>query len=46
MGQSLAPLELVVSDGDICVAGVQLVEEGSPLDIDPDDTMDIMIHPD
>jgi nitrite reductase/ring-hydroxylating ferredoxin subunit len=45
-GQGLAPLELVVSDGDICIAGVQLVEEGSPQDIDPDDTMDIMIHPD
>jgi nitrite reductase/ring-hydroxylating ferredoxin subunit len=45
-GQGLAPLQLITVDGDICVSGVRLVEEGGMLDIDPDDTMDIMIHPD
>jgi nitrite reductase/ring-hydroxylating ferredoxin subunit len=45
-GQSLAPVDLVVADGDICVAGVHLVEDGGIGDIDPDDTMDVMIHAD
>lgn len=45
-GQVLAPIRLIVDDGDVCIAGVHLVEEGSEEDIDPDDTMEIMIHPD
>jgi nitrite reductase/ring-hydroxylating ferredoxin subunit len=45
-GQGLAPLQLFVDDGDVCVSGERLVEEGSVQDIDPEDTMDIMIHPD
>ena len=45
-GQGLTPLQLIVDDGDVCVTGVHLVEQGSEQDIDPDDTMEIMIHPD
>lgn len=35
-----------VYDGDICVTGMRLVDDGSQQDIDPDDAVDIMIHPD
>lgn len=45
-GQGLTPLELIVDDGDICVAGAHLVEAGSEQDVDPDETMEIMIQPD
>lgn len=45
---SLQPISLAVIQGDVCLCGVQLVEDdGIP---DPfeelDDTMEIMIHPD
>lgn len=47
-GKSLEPLALAIVDGDVCVCGINLVEDdGFP---DPfaelDDTMEIMIHPD
>lgn len=45
-GQNLAPLHLVIDDGDICIAGVTLVEQNGEHDIDPDETMEIMVHPD
>lgn len=45
-GLRLAPIRLVIDDGDVCIAGVRVVEDGSQQDLDPDDTMDIMIHPD
>lgn len=45
-GQILAPLQLVIDDGDICIAGVTLVEQGGEQDIDQDETMEIMIHSD
>ncbi|QBR71992.1 (2Fe-2S)-binding protein [Beijerinckiaceae bacterium] len=45
---SLQPISLAVVQGDVCLSGVELVEDdGEP---DPfeelDDTMEIMIHPD
>jgi nitrite reductase/ring-hydroxylating ferredoxin subunit len=42
-GEGLEPVKVVEVDGDICVTGVALVEDEEP---DPDDTMEIMIHPD
>lgn len=47
-GKSLEPLALTVIDGEVCLCGIELVEDnGIP---DPfeehDDTMEIMIHPD
>jgi nitrite reductase/ring-hydroxylating ferredoxin subunit len=42
-GEGLEPIKLVLLDGDVCVAGVALVEDDSP---DEDETMEIMIHPD
>lgn len=47
-GKSLEPVALAVIDGEICLCGVRLEEEDrhwDPLD-DPDDTMEVMIHPD
>jgi len=35
-GQGLEPVKLVLLDGDVCVAGVRLVEDDSP---DEDETM-------
>jgi nitrite reductase/ring-hydroxylating ferredoxin subunit len=46
--QSLEPLALAVVDGDVCLSGIALVEDDAmpnPFD-EPDDTMEIMIHPD
>ena len=45
-GHGLLPLQLVIDDGDVCVTGVRLVEQGSEQDVDPDDTMEVMIHSD
>jgi hypothetical protein len=42
-GDGLEPVKVVEVDGDICVTGVALVDDEEP---DPDDTMEIMIHPD
>lgn len=47
-GKSLEPLALAVIGGEVCLCGVSLVEDDrhpNPFD-DPDDTMEIMIHPD
>ena len=47
-GKSLEPVPVVVVDGEVCLCGVSLVEDhGFPGAFDdPDDTMEIMIHPD
>jgi nitrite reductase/ring-hydroxylating ferredoxin subunit len=47
-GASLEPVTLAVLDGDLCVCGVELVEDdGLPNPfVELDDTMEIMIHPD
>lgn len=46
-GDSLQPIALAVIDGEVCLCGVSLVEDDSfpGDDDDPDETMDIMIHP-
>ena len=47
-GQSLEPVALAVIGGDVCLCGVNLVEDSrfpDPFE-DADETMDIMIHPD
>jgi nitrite reductase/ring-hydroxylating ferredoxin subunit len=48
--RSLEAVPLLVSDGEVCVYGIDLVEEDRHrdpfLDFDPDETMEIMIHPD
>jgi nitrite reductase/ring-hydroxylating ferredoxin subunit len=47
-GKSLEPLALTVIDGEVCLCGIALVEDSDapdPFD-EPDDTMEIMIHPD
>ena len=45
-GQSLKPIELVVDDGDVCVAGVKLAEEDG-LDLpEPDAMPDVTITAD
>lgn len=45
-GQSLTPIELVIDDGDICLRGIELVEEDG-LDIaDADEMPEIMITSD
>ncbi len=45
---SLAPVAVTVVQGDVCICGVQLVEDdGLPNPFEElDDTMEIMIHPD
>ena len=47
-GKSLQPVALAVIDGEVCLCGVNLVEDdGHPNPFDDfDDTMEIMIHPD
>jgi nitrite reductase/ring-hydroxylating ferredoxin subunit len=48
-GKSLEPIALAVIDGDVCLCGVELVEDSgypNPFEDEPDDTMEIMIHPD
>lgn len=47
-GESLQPIALAVIDGEICLCGVELVEDtGFPDAFDDlDDTMEVMIHPD
>jgi hypothetical protein len=41
--QSLEPVALAVIDGEVCVCGIELEEDG-PLDwFDEDETMEIMI---
>jgi len=47
-GKSLEPIALAVVDGDVCLCGVALVEDSGFPDpfAEPDDTMEIMIHPD
>lgn len=47
-GGSLEPIALVVVGRDVCLCGVQLVEDDgfSGMHDDSDETMDIMIHPD
>lgn len=46
-GKSLEPVALAVIDGEICLCGVRLVEDDQPDPFDdPDDTMEVMIHPD
>lgn len=48
-GAHLTPLALTVIGGDVCLCGVELAEADTmpdPFsDPDPDDTMEIMIHP-
>ena len=47
-GESLQPVALAVIDGEICLCGMELVEDTGfpdPFD-DLDDTMEVMIHPD
>lgn len=47
--ECLEAVPLVISDGELCVHGIDLVEEDrypDPFkDADPDETMEIMIHP-
>ena len=43
-GQGLESVKVLVVDGDLCVAGVRLVDDDDT--VDPDETMEIMIHPD
>ena len=47
-GDHLKPIALAVIDGDVCLCGLDLVEDdGMPNPFeDPDDTMENMIHPD
>jgi nitrite reductase/ring-hydroxylating ferredoxin subunit len=47
-GAALQPVALIVEEGDLCLSGVELVEDdGLPNPFEePDDTMEIMIHPD
>jgi nitrite reductase/ring-hydroxylating ferredoxin subunit len=47
-GAALEPVALTVLDGDLCICGVELVEDdGLPNPfVELDDTMEIMIHPD
>lgn len=47
-GKSLRPVAVMLLDGDVCVCGINLVEDdGFPQPFeDPDETMDVMIHPD
>lgn len=49
-GKSLEPVALAVIGGDVCLCGVELVEDDGMPDPFADDgleeTMDIMIHPD
>lgn len=47
-GAHLEPVALALLGGDVCLCGVSLVEEdGFPDPFDePEDTMDIIIHPD
>ncbi|MGA7805871.1 Rieske (2Fe-2S) protein [Bradyrhizobium sp.] len=46
-GKSLQPIALAVVDGEVCLCGVDLVEEAppNPFADDAEETMDIMIHP-
>ena len=41
-GKALAPIRIVVDDGDVCVAGVELAEEDG-LDLPDSDTPEIVI---
>jgi nitrite reductase/ring-hydroxylating ferredoxin subunit len=47
-GKSLEPLALTVIDGEVCLCGIDLVEDDGIPDpfADHDETMEIMIHPD
>ena len=48
-GKSLEPVALAVIDGDVCLCGVQLLEDcgmPDPFADNEEETMDIMIHPD
>ncbi len=47
-GKSLQPIALAVIDGDVCLCGIKLVEDDgySHSFDDPDETMEVMIHPD
>jgi nitrite reductase/ring-hydroxylating ferredoxin subunit len=46
-GKTLESIAVVVIDGEVCLCGVELAEEGEPdFFADSDDTMEIMIHPD
>lgn len=47
-GKSLEPVALAVIDGDVCLCGVRLLEDGGMPDpfADTEETMDIMIYPD
>lgn len=46
-GKSLEPLALTVIDGEVCLCGIELVEDNGVPDPfeEHDDTMEIMIHP-
>ncbi|MFG1411004.1 MAG: Rieske 2Fe-2S domain-containing protein [Pseudomonadota bacterium] len=46
-GKNLEPLALAVVDGEVCVCGIELVEDDGFPDpfSDLDETMEIMIHP-
>lgn len=44
--RSLEPIALAVIDGEVCLCGVELEENGHPDPFDDgDETMEIMIHP-
>lgn len=47
-GASLEPVAVAVIQGDVCLCGVELVEDDGAPDpfAETDDTMEVMIHPD
>jgi nitrite reductase/ring-hydroxylating ferredoxin subunit len=48
-GVALESVALAVVQGDVCICGVELIEEDGipdPFAVENDDTMEIMIHPD
>lgn len=45
-GKSLEPVAIAVVDGEVCICGIKLAEDEGPNPFEePDDTMEIMIHP-
>lgn len=49
MGKDLEPIPLIISEGEVCLCGLTLVEEDrtpDPFEDEYEETMEIMIHPD
>lgn len=44
-GESLEPIPLALIGSDVCLCGIELVEDEAPVLDDYDETMEIMIHP-